>query len=894
MRKRENSVEFEENFVGSNTTVICHRIMQKGMRNILNEEKNNYKQRALSFQMAAEYIVTCTLGESENQIGAPEPTNVKDTDSLKIYITTLSNWLLGNENPVAFNRYKDHLDEAENNKMHVGTAGINYQQRQFDQALKRYKKIIKKNAKRIANVECLLSREAMYRVRHGLFDTENENLSNKFHDQFLKTTDTESGFELQETILEPYQLLKEKREDSFISDDVTKVLNGPNSILIAFKKEYLSILDSEIKQPAWFKGLSKDEKGYITRIVFEAKEAEREFKARLQNKPEEFRFDQLTESDLKVQREADYLWGLVFTPHLATKRNTIGISNASSTTLNYKDKTFTTHRIGVPTPIGADVSRAELVRMATINLKQYFYANAQAFIDNYNAKFPNAKSRRSLIPISFISLLTPNIFDFISGIKSIGHDDNTEMLEIYGEAVNLLRVEVEGNSYRILGHDNEPQVYSFKVMHSNHPVNSFTILSRPTQLKKREASVLGIINFALDSCLESIPKNNEIIEHILGSQGSDLLNKAITRYIQAWNHGESFNDKKNHAAWIAALEAIITEEMGGAAILNCMSSKDRTGIDLNMVHAMLLTYEEKNKLPQYESEGDDINTAYDGFYAKLESSGHQAKQGSRNGIGAKGKKNLTYLFDFSNDNAAIQTIKILSCVVLSPILATIYDTFSQLDKHTSYTHWKQNIPATVGLMLVGVILNLVQEVVLSVIPYNSYVAYKKQNVGALLSLARVIPFVGKILIFLFKRSVTTPSNYIQANKEDFVENKSKAKTNKVKPALDNQTLIKSFTRVSPIQGDKQGRHLSHSTDKSESSQNSSSVLNCQAADITSDRYLSLDSASHNSYSDSYSDSDSDSENPNLQSGSPNSLFAVHQGVGANEIIPVTPVITVRG
>lgn len=550
--------------------------------------------------------------------------------------------------------------------------------------------------KNLVRMECLICREVMFYANPNDFG---EAVQKDFQKKFLNSAG--KNFSFVEEPLDPDHLLNDAAASSF---------------LLQLKNEYLSIHhDDETKRPEWFRKLSSEEQKYLIRIV-------------------------------PLAENATSDWKLVLSPNLATVRNILGVSNASAThfTINSGSSTpktdFKLYRIGMPTPITAKISRAEKRRVAEFNLKQYFYANLQNFIDGYEAN--KLGSGNGEIPVAFQSLLTPAIFDFGSF-----ENNNTEMLEIYREAIQSLSDDLTGKTFSKDGKE-----YFFNILDSNQPVSGQTPVLLPTENSRRQEKIKEYLKLVGINSIPSHPNPDEIKASINSKFGPDLddekialLTEVVLRYIETWNAGAALNDQRNHALWLAAFEAIIIHEIGGASVLNCKSSKDRTGLVLDCAFAMVKTFKEQGSLPSYTAASNDpIYQTYVNNFVEIRATSHQNKQAARNAFGVEALKDEPF---FLNKHPLL---RVLAYLLFSPVIGFVRGTLSGIDfsRRISKNPILQFIPA-ISFGLLGGVTGLV----------TSYVTQFK--------------------LLLLTKDVMTPTDVI--NKEKDFEKKAKlAKINKPK------------------------------------------------------------------------------------------------------------------
>ena len=381
---------------------------------------------------------------------------------------------------------------------------------------------------------------------------------------------------------------------------------------------------------------------------------------------EKYYFDHIALLDIKTVQEAQEKLNNSFYTIPSVFRKVPGLANSGEHALvifNESGEVVTEsirQRSGIVAPISLKASQAEKERLTKKNIEQLLKASIDTAIANYYARWEKRSENNTAIEIPFLvqTLVSP----LLGPIDYFNKPESKKVL--------AMKIKLAEEVCEEVSKDYQQQGVRVIPLATNHPINTFRkgflrVLLASNAAHNIEASN-KLIRFVEKFLEQNQPENNSrsieakpkmpdhSADHTVDSElAKGRYHKAETTYldnrwllIQNALKGYKVALNKNtpdtnqgRQLFLASLEQIMVESIGGIAHSSCKSGKDRKGIELLHTDAMLIYYEQYKELPNYnDTEGN--RKKFLTIVADLFLTNHQTYLANKNAPGCFGIKTL--------------------------------------------------------------------------------------------------------------------------------------------------------------------------------------------------------------------------------------------------------------
>ena len=395
---------------------------------------------------------------------------------------------------------------------------------------------------------------------------------------------------------------------------IAQIDESISDLTYAQMNEYFRIFDKSAEHPAWFQAMPGWQQAHL--------------KERIKDVYSQYSADNDEQAARVGLNEA-------LTTIPTAMRGVPGLANHTRhSMIMYDDKgnvlrhTSSSNRASIFYPIGLEgnVRQQDGNRLAMLNLEQAIQpdtiANALA---NYKAQWGEPKPNETIkLPINLQTLISPFRFESMKP---------EECATIIRAKMDFIK-ENNGREFELNGQKVELALFG-----TNHPLNSLrmvpVIIDKNAMFSKPQVEAFE--RFTRDFVAQGKdkwPKGNEKREQL------KTLAKLCNEYHKTAN---DYDTTGNHRQlFLASLEEMMAEAMGGLTIGGCKSAKDRRGVELLHTDAMHAYQQRYEKLPSYvDKPGSEERQRFVNIMADLFVSNHQQYCSDQNASGCYGLKSVT-------------------------------------------------------------------------------------------------------------------------------------------------------------------------------------------------------------------------------------------------------------
>lgn len=309
----------------------------------------------------------------------------------------------------------------------------------------------------------------------------------------------------------------------------------------------------------------------------------------------------------------------------ATLRRIPGLCNATQRTFTYTNSEGNTvkkrgYRQGVPTAYAMPSSYYQ--SSAEENIRQMINAIQSNAKENFRAYWKLSSKSKLQAPLLLLGLLThkehgnalQKLIDteiLNTGVTLSGEENNTQRTQ--DKSTAILKLQADYPDIKLI--DLNIGVNIGRGWVTSVPVDSFITTAE---------KLLNAIKTEIPS--PSTPQNTHITE----------AEAAITAL--KTHNTKSIQSGRNKDLFTAALCHHLTERLGGSALTNCKSAKDRTGVEIIMADAIDIYVRIHGEYPQYDESNEDKRKQFIDIFKAIFDSQHHQIIANDNSPGSQGIK----------------------------------------------------------------------------------------------------------------------------------------------------------------------------------------------------------------------------------------------------------------